>query len=235
MSDINKKWSYRNAKGQFVKKTVVEGVQKYYDKVKIESYKPESIIQEIKNLDLKKLAKIAKKGNQDRDYDAIYKDNKKRWVSNRDIENIRQYYLKEVPPDKQPESLRDEIRTWSRDQIKNFSNLGAGMFVQGAQMYLADGALPTYIDITTDQRLALAKKEKSKFFIGDQQVTLAKLRDAIRIHSQKEQDIAEKEGKNWYKTLVYLEYNRNDNTLTWDLKENASDIIKDFPKPIEKK
>jgi hypothetical protein len=48
------------------------------------------------------------------------------------------------------------------------------------QMYLADGALPSYIDITTDQRLALAKKEKSKFFIGDQQVTLAKLRDAIR-------------------------------------------------------
>ena len=105
------------------------------------------------------------------------------------------------------------------------------MFVQGAQMYLADGALPSYIDITTDQRLALAKKEKSKFFIGDQQVTLAKLRDAIRIHSQEQQDIAEKEGKNWYKTLVFLEYNRNDNTLTWDLKENASDIIKDFPKP----
>jgi hypothetical protein len=53
MSDINKKWSYRNAKGQFVKKTIVEGVQKYYDKVKIESFKPESILQEIKNLDLK--------------------------------------------------------------------------------------------------------------------------------------------------------------------------------------
>ena len=235
MSDINKKWSYRNAKGQFVKKTVVEGVQKYYDKVKIESYKPESIYQEIKNLDLKKLDKIAKKGNQNRDYDAIYKDNKKRWVSNRDIENIRQYYLKEVPLDKQPESLRDEIRTWSREQIKNFSNLGNGMFVNGPQMYLADGALPSYIDITTDQRLALAKKEKSKFFIGDEQVTLSKLRDAIRIHSQEEQDIAEKEGKNWYKTLVFLEYNRNDNTLTWDLKNSKSDIIKDYPKPKDKK
>jgi hypothetical protein len=235
MADKNKKWSFRNAKGQFVKKTVVEGVQKFYDKVKIDKYKPESIYDEIKSLKLKKLAKIAKKGNQDRDYDAIYKDNKKRWVSNRDIENIRQYYLKEVPLDKQPESLRDEIRTWSRDEIKNFSNLGAGMFIQGAQMYLADGALPTYIDITTDQRLALAKKEKSKYFIGDQQVTLAKLRDAIRIHSQEEQDLAEKEGKNWYKTLVFLEYNRNDNTLTWDLKANASDIIKDFPKPEDDK
>ena len=58
MAKINKKILYRNAKGQFVSKKVVEGVQKYYDKVKIESYKPESIIQEIKSLDLKKLNKI---------------------------------------------------------------------------------------------------------------------------------------------------------------------------------
>ena len=95
MSDINKKWSYRNAKGQFVKKTVVEGVKKYYDKVKIERDKPESILQEIKNLDLKKLAKIAKKGNQKRDYSLQWR-NKGQYVSSRDMENIRQYYTKNI-------------------------------------------------------------------------------------------------------------------------------------------
>ena len=230
MAKINKKILYRNAKGQFVSKKVVEGVQKYYDKVKIESYKPESIIQEIKSLDLKKLNKIAKKGNQKRDYSKQWR-NKGKFISTRDIENIRQYYTKNVPLDKQPSSLRDEVKNWSIEQVKNLSNLGAGMFVQGAQMFLADGALPTYTDQTTDQRLALAKKEKSQFFIGEQQVTLAKLRDAIRDHSLKEQKRAEKEGKNWYKTLVYLEYNRNDNTLTWNVKDSPSDIVKDFPKP----
>jgi len=230
MSDINKKWSYRNAKGQFVKKTVVEGVQKYYDKVKLDSYKPESIYQEIKSLDLKKLEKIAKKGNQKRDYSLQWR-NKGQFISTRDIENIRQYYTKNVPLDKQPTSLREEVKSWSKEQIKNLSNLGAGMFVQGAQMFLADGALPTYTDQTTDQRLALAKKEKSSLFIGDQQVTLAQLRDAIRQHSLDEQQKADKEGKNWYKTLVYLEYNREENTLTWNVKDSPSDIVKDFPKP----
>ena len=114
MSNINKKWSYRNAKGQFVKKTVVEGVEKYYDKVKIERDKPESILQEIKNLDLKKLAKIAKKGNQDRDYDAIYKDNKKRWVSNRDIENIRQAHSRHGPAPTLADAANQLTETISR-------------------------------------------------------------------------------------------------------------------------
>ena len=230
MSDINKKWSYRNAKGQFVKKTVVEGVKKYYDKVKIERDKPESIYQEIKNLDLKKLAKIAKKGNQKRDYSIQWR-NKGKYVSSRDMENIRQYYTKNVPLDKQPTSLREEVKNWSKEQLLNLSKLGAGMFIDGPQLFMVDGALPTYVDQTTDQRLALAKKEKSSLFIGNDQVTIKQLRDALRQHSLDEQRLAEKEGKNWYKTLVYLEYNRDENTLTWDITKNPSDIVKDFPKP----
>ena len=87
------------------------------------------------------------------------------------------------------------------------------------------------LNILLEKLPKIIKKEKSSLFIGNDQVTIKQLRDALRQHSLDEQKLAEKEGKNWYKTLVYLEYNRDENTLTWDITKNPSDIVKDFPKP----
>jgi len=155
-----------------------------------------------------------------------WRNSKGQWLSTRDVENVRQYYLENFTPEKRPESIRDEVRALDLDTLKKNIQLGQGMFIDGAQMFLVDGVIDSYVDITTNERINLAKRDKSTLMIGLKRVTARELQQALQEHSDDEKKKAEKSKERWYKTLVFLEYNREDNILTWNLKKNESFIAR---------
>ena len=175
------------------------------------------------------------KNDEDKFIEKRWRNKKGQWLSTRDVENIRQFYLKNVPAENQPESLREEVRTFDKETLKKVSQLGAGMFIEGSQIYLADGIIDSFVDITTNERINLGKRDKSTFLIGNERVTARELQQALQKYSDEEKAKAIKKGHNWYKTMVYLEYSREDNILLWDLKRDSSFIASGLPNEKKKK
>ena len=100
------------------------------------------------------------------------------------------------------------------------------MFIDGSQMFLVDGIIDSYVDITTNERINLGKRDKSTFMIGLKRVTARELQQALQEHSDEEKKKAEKAGEVWYKTLAFLKYDREDNILSWNLQRDESFIAR---------
>ena len=155
-----------------------------------------------------------------------WRNKKGQWLSTRDVENVRQYYLENFTPEKRPESIRNEVRALDLDVLKKNIQLGQGMFIDGSQMFLVDGIIDSYVDITTNERINLGKRDKSTFMIGLKRVTARELQQALQEHSDEEKKKAEKAGEVWYKTLAFLKYDREDNILSWNLQRDESFIAR---------
>lgn len=158
-----------------------------------------------------------------------------RWISLKDQEAIVQFYKKNIPEDKRPKDLRAEVKKLDLMSLKNIVDLGNEMFIEGSQIYMVDGLSSGFLDITTLERINLGKRDGSKFFIKDKEVTARQLQAALQKHSEKMKIEAEKKGFTWYKTLVYLEYSRTKNVIVWDIDRDGDFIAEGKPKKKNEK
>lgn len=154
-----------------------------------------------------------------------YRNKLGQWLSLKDQEAVVQFYKKSFPEDKRPNDLRAEVKKLDLMSLKNIVDLGNDMFIEGSQLYLVDGINEGFLDITSKERINLGKRDNSKFFIEDKEVTARELQNELQRYSDKIKIESEKLGLTWYKTLVFLEYDRTKNRLIWNLKRDESFIV----------
>ena len=164
-----------------------------------------------------------------------YRNKLGQWISLKDQEAIVQFYKKNIPEEKRPNDLRAEVKKLDLMSLKNIVDLGNDMFIEGSQLYLVDGINEGFLDITSKERINLGKRDNSRFFIEDKEVTARELQNELQRYSDKIKMESEKLGERWYKTLVYLEYNRTKNILVWNLKRDGSEIVRGIPNDKRKK
>jgi hypothetical protein len=164
-----------------------------------------------------------------------YRNKLGRWISLKDQEAVVQFYKKNIPEEKRPNDLRAEVKKLDLMSLKNIIDLGNEMFIEGPQLYLVDGFKDNFLDITTKERISLGKRDGSKFFIKNKEVTARELQDELQEYSNKIKIETAKLGERWYKTLVYLEYDRTNNKLVWNLKRDGSEIVRGIPNDKRKK
>ncbi len=165
-----------------------------------------------------------------------FRDSKGRFISTKDVENIRAFYSENFTEDERKKiNLYTEIRKMEKDVFEQTSKAGAGMIIDKKLMYIGEDATGrSSVQLTTDQRLAAAKKMNSKYKIIDEDgkeknVRLNEFRDIIKSAISKSKNDWINDKKNnpkggYYKTIVFMDFDSENNILSLKLDFNE-DII----------
>ena len=165
-----------------------------------------------------------------------YRDNKGRFISTKNIENIRAFYSENFTEDERKQiNLYTEIKKMDKDIFEQTVKAGAGMVIDKKLMYIGeDNTGQSSVQLTTDQRLSAAKKMKSKYKVIDEEgnekmVRLNEFRDILKsaISKSKNDWINDKKNNkkgDYYKTIVFMDFDSESNILSLKLDFNE-DII----------
>lgn len=163
-------------------------------------------------------------------------NSKGKFVSTKNIENIRAFYSENFTEDERKQiNLYTEIKKMDKDIFEQTVKAGAGMVIDKKLMYIGEDATgQSSVQLTTDQRLSAAKKMKSKYKVIDEEgnekmVRLNEFRDILKsaISKSKNDWINDKKNNpkgNYYKTIVFMDFDSENNILSVKLDFNE-DII----------
>ena len=165
-----------------------------------------------------------------------YRDNKGRFISTKNVENIRAFYSENFTEDERKKiNLYNEIIKMDKDIFDQTVKAGAGMIIDKKLMYIGEDATgQSSVQLTTDQRLSAAKKMNSKYRVIDEDgkekiVRLNEFRDIIKdaISKSKNDWINNKKDNpkgDYYKTIVFMDFDSENNILSLKL-DFEEDII----------
>lgn len=158
-----------------------------------------------------------------------YINEKGQFVSLKDIENIKKFYVENLTPDERKKiDVYNEIKKMDKDTFTQTTEAGAGLIIDKKLMYIGeDFTGQTTVQINYQQRLAAAKKMNSKYIVknkdgsNEKNVSLSKFKDIIESAISKSRETWKSNTKdnpngNYYKTVLFLKYKRDNNTLTFD-------------------
>ena len=137
-------------------------------------------------------------------------------VSYQNVQDIKNYYKRNFPEEKQPKSIRDEIRTKTPEEIEQIANLGRKLYTAPLpESFVIDAAMSTN-ETTTDMRLSQAEAEGTKLFYKDKEVSKKELKQILQDYSDSKKEEAIEQDMNWYKTYGILLVDYENNKLTFD-------------------
>jgi hypothetical protein len=152
---------------------------------------------------------------------------KGRFVALKDVENIKKFYGETLTEDERKSiDVYNEIKMMDKNTFMQKSEAGSGMIIDKKIMYIGeDFTGQTTVQINYLQRLAAAKKMNSKYLVkqgsNETYVSLPEFKDIIEGAIAESREKWKADTKNnpkgkYYKTVLFLKYNRNDNSLTFD-------------------
>jgi hypothetical protein len=228
MSKINKR--FRNAKGQFISKKESGYITREALKNEIDE---KDIFDYIRNLTPDQVKEQAKKGNPSTGkLKSRWRNKAGQLISYKKIESIKSYFDELIPP-QQKEGLnyRNEVKKWDLDVLDQFADAGRKVMQMVAIQYLSDSGYDDNTEMKVEQRLSQAQAEKSTPLYINEKKTFAELLAIIKEDSEEYKAYQIKNGENWYKTYIYLSYDPQNNTITYD--PNVDDLDGVQAPPIE--
>ena len=156
-----------------------------------------------------------------------YINEKGRFVSLKDIENIKRFYSETLTEDERKSiDVYNEIKMMDKKTFVQKSEAGSGMIIDKKLMYIGeDFTGQTTVQINYKQRLAAAKQMNSKYSVqegsNETYVSLPEFKDIIEGAISESREKWKGDTKNnpkghYYKTVLFLKYNRKKNTVTFD-------------------
>lgn len=221
---------YRNNKGHFISKKESNFIERFVDALPKDE-KPNSVIDFIKKLSPQETKEVAKKGNpQTGKLNRRWRNKKGHLISYKDIENIKTYYEENVADKtKVPRSIKDEVKKWDLDILKKFSDIGSKFPDNISIQYLVDALFDDGVEMTVEQRLSQAKEQKATVSYKGEKKTYMEILAIMKEDAENYKSDVIENGDNWYKTYVYLTYDKENNVLTYDPSLNDKDIISSPP------
>tara|TARA_R110000737_G_scaffold211602_1_gene229227 strand:+ start:132 stop:848 length:717 start_codon:yes stop_codon:yes gene_type:complete len=162
-----------------------------------------------------------------------YVNEKGRFVSFKDVENIKRFYSERLTEDERKRiDVYNEIKMMDKKTFVQKSEAGSGMIIDKKIMYIAEDLTgQTTVQITVKQRLAAAKQMNSKYLIkeGSNEVylSLPEFKDVLESKVAESRDKWKANTKDnplgsYYKTVLFLKYDRATNTVIFDTKDISS-------------
>ena len=228
MSKINKR--FRNAKGQFLSKKDTKYITNEALKNEIDK---KDIFDYIRKLSPDQVKQKSQDGNpQTGKLKSRWRNKAGQLISYKKIESIKNYFEEIIPPDqKKGLNYRNEAKKWDLDVLDQFADAGRKIMQMLAIQYLSDSIYDDNTEMKVEQRLSQAQAEGSTPLYLNEKKTFAELLAIIKEDSSDYKANQIKNGDNWYKTYIYLTYDPQNNTITYD--PNVDDLDGVQSPPIE--